>query len=147
MSLIDDNSLLHDFRMSMRGLRLSIRAPEYHRGWTAYGRVDKAPAAPRVTDWITRTAHLEKDSVAVIGKASRRTTRFSFALNSFDTWEDLQESWMRPRHQMDEPLYWFAQDAEGEDGAKLLQFLRNVYDWFNQRAPTALIGFLKRDLE
>jgi len=149
VSLVDGNKRFYEFAPAIRTLSASVRDLEVHRGWDAdplfsiLGEEEESSGR----DWITGTALLGKDRIAVIGSEREAVRELSFSLRSFPSVEQHAARWQKQRSTWGDPLSKFESDSLDEDGKRVLQYLRNVFTHFDDRPPTLWLGFTSADWE
>lgn len=145
MTLLKGNSLLHGYWPGPRNLFLTVEDLAAYRGWTGRGLLVNEGNAPTTAGAsIGGTAKLDKDSLTIIGSGQKPTKKLSFSMVPFETLDARAAAWQSHKADWGDPLRDFADAAKtstSDEYPRLLQFLRNVYEEFEENPPSLAVGF------
>lgn len=151
MSLLDNNSRFSGFRSGIRTLRFSVGEPECLVSWAPEDSASESEQSfpePSLQTSVCGIGKRERDHLVVIGNQQRRANCVTLHIVPFENTEELSRDWDR------NVLNWggdllaeIEKQAVDDEGKRTLQFMRNVYERFEQRIPTAFLSVIEPDLE
>lgn len=149
-SLTDENAELGDFGSSIRTLHGTVHALTVQRGWRGRDLFADDPDKiynyeSKTGDWIKGRIKLEKrDRVQLIRTTEAcRSDKLTLTLRPYESLATLAERWDRMEDIWErmETRRRGGEDMQSPDAQRLLQFLSNVRQHFNEQPPTLSIGF------
>ena len=130
---LEGNKLLHGFAPADRTLIGSVRELSLLRQWQASPFFDREePGGESDSVWISGTVTLQRDAITVVGSHREPVSELSLTLQPLGNAE-APERWKEPVERL---LAKFEDHSLGEDGGKLVTYLRDVYSHFDERPPT-----------
>jgi hypothetical protein len=148
MSLVKNNSKFHGFEPTIHTLELRVRDLQLSRGWWAEDRLVDKSEPPRPVGYVLRgRATTGADTITIIGSEepddTTQTLEFCLIARTHEErvaqWEELK--------QYGDRLVGMLEDPADTEQANLVQFLRNVNEGFEGKAPTVLVQRHKPDPE
>jgi hypothetical protein len=139
MSLVQGNQKLGRFAPSIRTMWLHLSSLSVSRSWNPEDPFSEQPREmdPNVDVAISGIADLGECSISVVGSELPAVRQFSFMISPAKQ-ADANQRWARVKSLRGD---WFAdllsEDPEHPDQGRLVQYLRNTYEQFDERGPTA----------